>query len=270
MIPRTMVAIVAMGTWTAVGLAEEKSRPLPRFRTVVVCDSFPDGYQVAVADMNGDRRPDIVALGGSPGTVDWFESPGKDGAWTRRPISGTQMRSNIDLAINDIDGDGRPDVTVASNFNLGKSDEGGTVSWLRRPAGQDQKWMPVRIHAEPTAHRIRWADIDGDKRKELITVPIVGRGAKMPRSVGEPVRLLCHRIPKDPAHDRWPVEVVDQTLTVVHGVCVIDWDSDGRDEILTASNEGIHLFKAEGEGSSIKWSRRQLGIGHAGESPKGS
>ena len=264
---RTMVAVLAMGTWATVDFAEESGRPLPRFRAIVVCDSFPGGYQVAVADMNGDRRPDIVALGESPGTVDWFENPGKDGVWARHPISGTQTRNNIDLAINDIDGDGQLDVAVASDFDLGKSDEGGTVSWFRRPGGQDREWTAVRIHAEPTAHRIRWADVDGDKRKELITVPIVGKGARMSKVAGGPVRLLCYRIPKDPVHDRWPLEVIDQTLTVSHGVFIIDWDGDGRDEILTASNEGVHLFKAEGEGGSIRWSRRQLGTGHAGESP---
>jgi len=262
-----MVVVLAVGAWPVVGLAEENSRPRPRFRTVVVCDSFPGGYQVAVADMNGDGRPDVVALGESPGTVDWFENPGKDGAWARHPITGTLTRNNIDLAIEDIDGDGRPDVVVASDFDLGKSDEGGTVSWFRRRAGQDREWTAVHIHAEPTAHRIRWADIDGDRRKELITAPIVGRRAKLPKSPGEPIRLLCHRIPEDPVHDRWPVEVIDQTLTVTHGACVIDWDGDGHDGILTASNEGIHLFKAEGEGNSIKWSRRELGAGHAGESP---
>ena len=32
-----------------------------RFRSVTICDSFPAGYQVAVADMNNDGRPDILA-----------------------------------------------------------------------------------------------------------------------------------------------------------------------------------------------------------------
>jgi hypothetical protein len=121
--------------------------------------------------------------------------------------------------------------------------------------------------SEPTAHRLRWADVDGDKRKELITVPIVGKGARLPDSAGEPVRLMCHRIPKDPTRDRWPVAVIDQTLTVVHGVLVVEWDNDGREEILTASNEGLHLFEAEGEASTIRWRRECLATGHAGEPP---
>jgi len=63
------------------------------------------------------------------------------------------------------------------------------------------------------------ADIDGDKRKELITVPIVGEGAKMPATAGRPVRLMCHQIPRDPVHDAWSRPVFDESLTVVHG-CV--------------------------------------------------
>ncbi len=44
-----------------------------RFDRVVVDNNFPDGYQVEVADVNGDRKPDIIALGGS--TCTWYENP---------------------------------------------------------------------------------------------------------------------------------------------------------------------------------------------------
>lgn len=37
---------------------------------------IPTGYQVAVADVNGDGRPDIVAIGASTGNVKWFENVG--------------------------------------------------------------------------------------------------------------------------------------------------------------------------------------------------
>ncbi|MBI4580878.1 MAG: VCBS repeat-containing protein, partial [Planctomycetes bacterium] len=128
-------------------------------------------------------------------------------------------------------------------------------------------WTAAAIHAEPTAHRIRWADVDGDRRKELITAPIVGRGAKPPGLQEAPARLMCQWVPKDPVHDAWPEQIIDQTLTVVHGLFVIDWDGDGRDELLTASNQGIHLFKAEGGQPAMRWSRTQLAAGHAGEPP---
>jgi hypothetical protein len=277
-----LMIVAVIGVWSGAALAQTAparthSRPAEvakagispvRFRPVVICDTFPAGYQAAVADMNGDGRPDIVALGENQGTVDWFQNPGNQTSpWQRHPISGSLTHRNIDLAINDIDGDGRPDVAVASDFDLAHSDRGGTVSWLHRKPGAEGGWIAVRIHAEPTAHRIRWADIDGDKRKELITVPIVGAGANLPSAPGAPVRLMCHWIPRDPAGDPWPAQVFDQSMTIVHGVFVIDWDADGRDELLTASAQGIHLFNAEGRAPEMNWTRRQLAAGHPGEPP---
>ena len=65
-------------------------------------DNFPAGYQVAVADINGDGRPDVIALLTEADRVDWYENPG----WHRHPIARTAK--NIDLAVRDIDHNGRP------------------------------------------------------------------------------------------------------------------------------------------------------------------
>jgi hypothetical protein len=43
-------------------------------------DKFPAGYQVAVADINGDGRPDVIALSTEANRVDWYENP----TWKRR------------------------------------------------------------------------------------------------------------------------------------------------------------------------------------------
>ena len=244
-----------------------EDRSLIRFHPVDVCDRFVGGYQVAVADMNGDRRLDILALGEHPGTVDWFENPGKEpAAWRRHAISGTLTRRNIDLAANDVDGDGLLEVAVASDFDLGNTTL-GTVSLFHRQTAGAAEWTAMPIHAEPAAHRVRWADVDADGSKELITVPIVGRGARLPGLQEAPARLICHWTPKDPFNNPWPEQIVDQSLTVVHGIFVTDWDNDGRDELLTASNQGIHLLKAEGIRPGIHWSLRQLATGHAGDPP---
>jgi hypothetical protein len=57
-------------------------------------------------------------------------------------------------------------------------------------------------------------------------------------------------------------------LTVVHGISILDWDGDGRDEILTASFEGVHLFHSAGRGAEIAWTRTQLAAGDQQSTPK--
>ena len=49
---------------------------------------------------------------------------------------------------------------------------------------------------------------------------------------------------------------------------MLDWDGDGRDEILTASFEGVHLFHSAGYGAELTWTRTHLGEGDQQSSPK--
>jgi hypothetical protein len=48
---------------------------------------------------------------------------------------------------------------------------------------------------------------------------------------------------------------------VLHGIQVADLDGDGRDEILTASFEGIHRFDFKGQGRAAGWRKVQLATG---------
>ena len=46
------------------------------------------------------------------------------------------------------------------------------------------------------------------------------------------------------------------------------WDGDRRSELLTASFDGITLYRASGRGANIKWEARRLAAGHAGKAPR--
>ena len=59
-----------------------------------------------------------------------------------------------------------------------------------------------------------------------------------------PPGIICATVKPCSMGGNWTAHLIDDSLTVVHGVHVIDWDDDGRDEILTASFEGVHLFDA--------------------------
>ena len=58
---------------------------------------YPSPYQVAVADLNGDGKPDVLVLSTEGNRVDWFENPN----WQWHPIARTER--NIDLAPFDLD-----------------------------------------------------------------------------------------------------------------------------------------------------------------------
>jgi hypothetical protein len=56
--------------------------------------------------------------------------------------------------------------------------------------------------------------------------------------------------------------VNDSLLEVAHGFTVVDWDGDENEDVLAASNAGVHLFQP-----GIMAEPRQLGVGAQGERP---
>ena len=115
-------------------------------------------------------------------------------------------------------------------------------------------------------HRLRWGDLDGDGRPELIHAPIVDPGFK-DLSHTKPVHLWAFRIPPKPAADPWKTWTIDESLTVLHGIYVGRLDrKDGRDEILTGSAEGIHRYHFEGSAKSGHWQKSLIAAGAPGAS----
>ena len=204
------------------------------FRAEQIAVDFGIGYAVTTGDVNGDGRTDVVAINATD--LVWFEAP----AWQKRVIlSGATARDNVALALHDIDRDGRLDVALAAGWQPTNTTGGGTLQWIGRVGpGADAAWELHPIAEEPTLHRIRWADVDGDGARELVAVPLHGRGTKGPDWQGQGARVMLFRPPTNPARDPWPMEVADDTLHIVHNFLPANMDDDPRDEILTASREG--------------------------------
>ncbi|MCC6696094.1 MAG: VCBS repeat-containing protein [Candidatus Hydrogenedentes bacterium] len=232
----------------------------PAFEKHTIDTSFDNGYQVSVADVDCDGKPDILALSTTPSKLVWY----RNSTWERYTISSVTER-NIDLAPYDVDGDGDQDLAVASAFDLGDSTQGGLVQWLECPADpvRDQEWKLHPIDALPTSHRVRWADIDGDGRKELLNLPIIGVGASAPEYAAG-VQFKAYIVPGDLQAEAWNATMVDDSLHMAHGLLVARWNGDARDDVLTASFEGVHVYVSGESG----FTKQHLGEGHVGERPK--
>jgi hypothetical protein len=222
------------------------------FRTQEIGRDLGVVYAVGTADINRDGKPDIVAINHTQ--VFWFENP----KWDKHVIlDGVTKKDNVCFATEDIDGDGFVDVALGADWQPTNTEGGGSLQWIRRdnkkPTGP---WALGPISLEPTLHRIRWGDVNGDGKNELVVVPLHGRGNKGPAWTGAGARILVFNKPRNPLSDPWPVEIADETLHIVHNFIVVDG------QILAAAREGVFALARDARG---RWSKRQIGEGNPGE-----
>jgi len=226
-----------------------------RFAEHTIATGLKGGYQVVVADINHDGKPDLIALASGMPELVWYENP----TWERHVIAGGFTRM-INCAAWDTDGDGIPEIVVASGFANEAKNSVGIVSVLHHDGDPRGLWKVAEIDRLTTTHRLRWADIDGSGKKVLVNAPLTGAQAEAP-DYRDHTPLVYYR------PGEWKREMIgDQNEGVVHGIYVIDWDGDGRDELLTASFVGIHLYKFGADG---RWSRMEIAKGDPTAWPKG-
>jgi hypothetical protein len=241
---------------------DRKEAPVvfPHFRMQEIeKDGFKVGYAVKLVDVNGDGKKDIVVVDSE--RVVWYENP----TWKMRTIiKGQTQPDNVCIDAADIDGDGRIDFALGAGWAPANTKGGGTLQWLKRGKTLDDPWSVHPIDSEPTVHRIRFADIDGDGKPELLVVPLFGKGSSPKKNwMDSPIRILVYKIPKDPVRDRWVPDIISHDLHVAHNFWPIA-AAGKRQDILVASYEGVNLLTWGGD----KWLRRQLGTGNQ-DNPKG-
>lgn len=204
-------------------------------------------YAVTLADVNTDGKPDIVAV--TENRVLWYENP----TWKPHVIIEDQVeRDHVCIAPHDIDGDGQIDFALGAGWT-----KLGTIYWLKRGASLDEKWQVFPIGKEVSTHRMRFGNVLGRDRPQLVVSPLNPTEAPG-------VRLLAFEIPKNPATERWPLTVIDESLHRVHNHWHLDLNADGVDGTLAASQEGVFLIHQQ----DGKFTKRQIGTGSNGTKPE--
>jgi len=227
---------------------------VPLFREHTVATGLGGGYHVVAADLNHDGKPDLIALSTRGNELVWFENP----TWERHVLA-TGLAHQINCVPVGADADGIPEIVLASEFDMLAKNSIGIVSVLRHDGDPRRPWKATEIDRIPTSHRLRLADIDGSGKPVVINAALTNAHAEPPDYRGA-TPLVYYR------PGVWKRETIQpENNGLVHGLYILDWDGDGRDEILTAGFEGIHLFKFGRDG---QWTRTPIAAGAPDPWPK--
>lgn len=167
-------------------------------------------------------RDGILTLGGSAAALKlWRKGP--DGfvaetLWTKD--FGGKFSRMRDAEIADFDGDGEPDLAVATH------DQG--VIAIVKPR-EDGSWDVTELSAEKDTfvHEIEIGDLDGDGVLEVYATPSEPNRLDGTSQHGTVTRFV-------PATGEGPVEVADLGDRHAKEILVDDVDGDGRDELYVA------------------------------------
>lgn len=181
-------------------------------------ESFRGGVRVSAGDLNGDGYMEIGTAPGPGGGahIRVFSHTGKVIHGKLFPFGG-EYRTGADIALGDITGDGKAEI-IASN--------GPGESADIRYYSPDGKLSPIKIEAYPRAFKggshIDVADIDDDGVGEILAGAGPGGGPQIRvfEADGNPKAIQFF-----PFHPNFRGGI---------DVSPIDFDGDGKDEILTS------------------------------------
>jgi hypothetical protein len=213
--------------------------PTPTFRETTVASGLGMGYQVVLADLNRDRRLDVIVVDERSTELAWYENP----TWARHVlVSGVPRVINLDT--HDLDGDGIPEIAMAHQFETDPARSVGQVLLLTHGDDPTQPWTSRAIDTVPTAHRVRWMRVEAGKSPWLLVSPFAGAGVVAPKYPGR--TPIFAYVP-----GTWARQRISSTLTgIVHSIHPVEWA--GRWQLLTASFDGVQrLVPRDGEWTHV-------------------
>jgi len=247
----------------------------PKFKAQEIDTGLKIGYAVLLVDIDDDKKLDIVVV--DQHKVVWYQNPGKaDGEWKKYTIlDGKTRPDNVCAAAVDIDGDGKVELVLGAAWRPSDTTNAAQLVWLKRGKNVTEEWTMHELPCdEPTVHRVRVFDIDGDGKPEIVHVPLQGRGAtaKGNWTDGRGVRVVALKVPaRDPEKkENWKTEVLSDELFVTHNFWPAAlYSTEGRGpffpDIYVTSYDGVHMISR----SKDKWTTTKIGEGNQAN-PKGS
>jgi len=227
--------IVVIGLLTtSAALAAEL--PALKMRPQTIDAKIQIGYGLAVADVDGDGKDDILLADAKQ--IVWYRAPAWEKFVMAEALTG---RDHVCIAARDLDGDKKAEVAVGAEWNPSDTVNSGAVFLLEAPADRTQKWTPKRLPHEPTTHRMAW--VRGvDRGFYLAVLPLHGRGNK--NNAGAGVEFHGYEWPWREESRPVPLWSALPPLHATHNLEVLPASGNSGETMLVATKEGVRAIDA--------------------------
>lgn len=197
-----------------------------QWQKFVLAEKFARAYDVAVADFDGDGKPDVAASDWVGNEIAWFRHDGKplDGKlWTKHTID-EKIGETRTVRVGDFNKDGKPDV-------LGTARTGNLVAWYENPGKPGQPWKKHVID-DKSASPIHGHPVDFDGDGDLDVVMALG----MFDTIGGEV-VWYENVGKPGDGTTWKKHVLAK-LPGAFEAFAADLDGDGKLDVVASAWSG--------------------------------
>ncbi|MEZ5402401.1 MAG: VCBS repeat-containing protein [Bryobacteraceae bacterium] len=199
-------------------------------------------HDMVVADIDGDGREDIVAMGDADGCF-WYSIPpgSATGEWPRTLITFAVRNDLADIhsglnpnGVADLDGDGDRDVLLTDRWY--ENTQRGT-RWI------EHKLLFGKIGPWGFSSRSWIKDLDGDGDADIVVADSDGQNSGLAWIENRDGKMRNHRV-------HWLANAAPGTRGSFHSLRLADFDLDGDDDIVVVEQEDPSILP---QGATPRW-----------------
>jgi hypothetical protein len=205
----------------------------PNSPVVMKDGQHPHTHGLAMADLNGDSKLDLITVNSEDNDVSVALGDGR-GGFTRAPKSPFGVgKSPYPLAVGDLNADGHPDIVATSTaYNANNAPNVLTVLFGDGRGDFRKSEVPLRT-GRPWFVAI--GDVNGDGKPDLVTTHAEAKPLTMLLGDGKASFTEAADSPFDLGHSAWAVVIADV-------------NRDAKPDVV-AAGDGVRVLLGDGRGS---------------------